>query len=159
MAFIALERHDRETVRSRVDALRSLAWNEFGRDIQVWHSSYVVCRPTEREAREYLDYYVRQRGDWAAVENLVRIFGLQSQTLPPEVLEAFKFHFIAGWSGYPLVGTPETIVEQLTMLADCGVSGTALSFVNYQEELPAFIRDVVPLMEQAGLRRRLPSTP
>jgi dimethylsulfone monooxygenase len=83
----------------------------------------------------------------------VRVFGMQSLALPPHVLEEFKFHFIAGWSGFPLVGTPEQIVDQLLMLSRNGLDGTALSFVNYQEELPQFIHDVVPLMEQAGLRK------
>ena len=92
-------------------------------------------------------------GDWEAVENLVRIFGIQSLALPAHVLEEFKFHFIAGWSGFPLVGTPEQIVDKLLMLSESGLDGTALSFVNYQEELPQFIKDVVPLMEQADLRR------
>ena len=78
---------------------------------------------------------------------------MQSLALPKEVLEAFKFHFIAGWSGFPLVGTPEQIVDKLLMLRRAGLDGTALSFVNYQEELPQFIRDVLPLMEQAGLRK------
>jgi alkanesulfonate monooxygenase SsuD/methylene tetrahydromethanopterin reductase-like flavin-dependent oxidoreductase (luciferase family) len=78
---------------------------------------------------------------------------MQSLALPSHVLEEFKFHFIAGWSGFPLVGTPEQIVDKLLMLSNSGLDGTALSFVNYQEELPQFINDVVPLMEQAGLRR------
>ncbi len=153
MAFVALEGHDAETIKKRVGALRDLAHSEFKRDIQVWNSSYVVCRPTEKEAKDYLNYYVREKGDWDAVENLVKIFGLQSLALPNEVLEQFKFHFIAGWSGFPLVGTPEQIVDKLAMMSAAGLDGTALSFVNYQEELPQFIKQVVPLMEQAGLRK------
>ena len=153
MAFVALEGHDFETIKKRVGDQRGLAHTHFKRDLQVWNSSYVVCRPTEKEAKDYLEYYVREKGDWEAVDNLARIFGMQSLALPKEVLEAFKFHFIAGWSGFPLVGTPEQIVDKLSMLSRAGLDGTALSFVNYQEELPQFIRDVVPLMEQAGLRR------
>jgi alkanesulfonate monooxygenase SsuD/methylene tetrahydromethanopterin reductase-like flavin-dependent oxidoreductase (luciferase family) len=152
IAFVSIEKHDAETVKSRVDALRRLAHDEFKRPVQVWNSSYVVCRSTEKEAKYYLNYYVNEKGDWEAVENLVRIFGMQSLALPSHVLEEFKFHFIAGWSGFPLVGTPEQIVDKLLMLSRNGLDGTALSFVNYQEELPQFIADVVPLMEQAALR-------
>ena len=152
IAFVSIEKHDAETVKSRVDVLRRLAHDEFKRPVQVWNSSYVVCRPTEKEAKDYLNYYVNEKGDWEAVENLVRIFGMQSLALPSHVLEEFKFHFIAGWSGFPLVGTPEQIVDKLLMLSRNGLDGTALSFVNYQEELPQFIADVVPLMEQAALR-------
>jgi FMNH2-dependent dimethyl sulfone monooxygenase len=153
IAFVSLEKHDAETVKARASGLRRLAYDEFKRPVQVWNSSYVVCRPTEKEATDYLNYYVREKGDWEAVENLVRIFGMQSLALPAHVLEEFKFHFIAGWSGFPLVGTPEQIADKLLMLSRNGLDGTALSFVNYQEELPQFIREVVPLLEQAGLRR------
>lgn len=55
---------------------------------------------------------------------------MQSLALPSHVLEEFKFHFIAGWSGFPLVGTPEQIVDRLLMLSRSGLDGTALSFVN-----------------------------
>jgi alkanesulfonate monooxygenase SsuD/methylene tetrahydromethanopterin reductase-like flavin-dependent oxidoreductase (luciferase family) len=158
IAFVSLEKHDAETVKARVDGMRRLAYDEFKRPVQVWNSSYVVCRPTEKEAKDYLNYYVNEKGDWEAVENLVKIFGMQSLALPAHVLEEFKFHFIAGWSGFPLVGTPEQIADKLLMLSRNGLDGTALSFVNFQEELPQFIREVVPLLEQAGLRRPLGTT-
>jgi len=119
-------------------------------------NGYVVCRPIEKEARDYLNYYVREKGDWEAVDNLTRIIGIQSGVLPPEAIEAHKFHFIAGWAGYPLVGTPEQIVADLEKLAATGISGCLLSWVNYEAELKQWISEVLPLMEQAGLRKPFP---
>jgi dimethylsulfone monooxygenase len=153
MAFILVREHDYDGARAQVEHLRRLAHEEFGRALQVWCSAYVVCRPTEREAQEYLNYYVRERGDWEAVENLTRIMGLQSDVVPPEAMEAFKFHFIAGWGGYPLVGTAAQITDTLGKLADVGLDGIVLSWVNYETELQQWIAEVLPLMEQAGLRQ------
>ncbi|HLH24789.1 MAG TPA: LLM class flavin-dependent oxidoreductase [Chloroflexota bacterium] len=153
MAFVVLQRHDYDGVKAQVDALRNLARDEFRREVQVWSSAYVVCRPTEQEATDYLNYYVRERGDWEAVETLTRVMGIQAETLPPEAMEAFKFHFIAGWGGYPLVGTPEQIVDKLAGLARAGMNGVVLSWVNYEAELQQWIAEVLPLMEQAGLRQ------
>ena len=153
MAFVLLQQHDFDSVKAQVDTLRGYA-REYGRpEISIWHSSYVVCRPTEKEARDYLNYYVREKGDWEAVDNLARILGISSGVLPPEAIEEFKFHFIAGWGGYPLVGTPEQIVDKLLMLSKAGIDGTVLSWVNYLEELPQWNAEVLPLMEQAGLRK------
>jgi len=42
VAFVSVEKHDADTVKSRVDALRRLAHDEFNRSVQVWNSSYVV---------------------------------------------------------------------------------------------------------------------
>ncbi len=43
----------------------------------------------EREAQDYLQYYVRDQGDYEAVDNLLEIFGMQSQTLDPAALDRF----------------------------------------------------------------------
>ena len=153
LGFVLLQSHDESAIKAQIDALRNLARDEFHRDIQVWNSSYVVCRPTEKEARDYLDYYVNEKGDWEAVETLTRVMGIQAETVRPEMMQAMIFHFIAGWGGYPLVGTPEQIVDQLQMLSRAGLNGTVLSWVNYEQEIQQWADEVLPLMEQAGLRQ------
>ena len=151
MNFAVLKSHDLETGKNQVDKLKKRA-NEVGRKIQVWIHVYVVCRETEKEAREYLNHYVVEKGDYVAVNNLMEIFGVQAQSLPKEALEQFQFHFIAGHGGYPLVGTPEQIVDGLEVLSNMGIDGCLISWVNYKDELRQWIDDVLPLMEQAGQR-------
>jgi alkanesulfonate monooxygenase SsuD/methylene tetrahydromethanopterin reductase-like flavin-dependent oxidoreductase (luciferase family) len=113
----------------------------------------VVCRPTEKEAKDYLQRYVYEQGDWEAAGNLLRIFGMQTETLDVKTLEGHKAHFIAGHGGYPLVGTAEQIVEELDKLADIGVDGCLISWVDYLNELRQWNADVLPLMVEAGLRQ------
>jgi alkanesulfonate monooxygenase SsuD/methylene tetrahydromethanopterin reductase-like flavin-dependent oxidoreductase (luciferase family) len=113
----------------------------------------VVCRKSEKEAKDYLQRYVYEQGDWEAAGNLLRIFGIQTETLDKETLEAHKAHFIAGHGGYPLVGTAEQITEELGKLADIGVDGCLISWVDYKNELEQWNAEVLPLLEQAGLRR------
>ena len=82
IAFVSVEKHDAETVKSRVDALRRLAYDEFKRPVQVWNSSYVVCRPTEKGS-EGLSQLLRQRkGRLGSCREVVRIFRMQSLALP-----------------------------------------------------------------------------
>jgi alkanesulfonate monooxygenase SsuD/methylene tetrahydromethanopterin reductase-like flavin-dependent oxidoreductase (luciferase family) len=150
MAFINARQGARENYQADIANLRRLAREEFGRQLQVWGHGYVVCRPTEREAREYLHYYVREKGDWEAIENLTRGMGLHH--LPPEVLASMQFDFVAGWGGYPLVGTAEHIVDELIELEKVGFDGLLLSWVNFPVELQQWIDQIMPLMEQAGLR-------
>ena len=73
--------------------------------------------------------------------------------MPPDRLQSMKFDFVAGWGGYPLVGTPEQIVDELGALADIGFDGWMLSWVDYPNELRQWVDAVMPLLEQAGLRR------
>ena len=83
---------------------------------------------------------------------MLSIFGMESQTLEPSVMDAFRFHFKAGHGGYPLVGTPESVVDDLVRLSGMGVDGVLLSWLDYLGEGRQWIDDVLPLMESAGLR-------
>jgi alkanesulfonate monooxygenase SsuD/methylene tetrahydromethanopterin reductase-like flavin-dependent oxidoreductase (luciferase family) len=153
MNFVILTHHDFEGGKAQVETLKKMA-REAGREVEVWIHVYVVCRDTQKEADDYLDYYVRQKGDLTAVNNLLKIFGVQSATLPPEKLADFRFHFMAGHGGYPLVGTPERIVDELETLSKMGVDGCLISWVKYKDECQQWIDKVMPLMVQAGQRRR-----
>ena len=51
-----------------------------GRETRIWIHVYGVCRASENEAKDYLNYYVYEKGDWEAAGNLLKIFGLHNQT-------------------------------------------------------------------------------
>ena len=110
----------------------------------------IICRDTEREAqavrREILD-----KGDRGAVDNIMKVIGIESGSFPD--IENFRDRFILGWGGYPIVGTPEQVVDQLKMISAMGIEGVILGFLDYHEELAYFERAVMPLLKQAELRR------
>jgi len=153
MIFIHIKGQDMAAARKDIDEVRALARKDYGRDIQVWANCYCVIGDTDEDALKFRDWYVREKGDWQAVDNLVRSLGLQSGVLPKEQLEGAKYHFIAGWGGYPLVGSPAHIADDLGKLADAGLDGALLSWPRYEEGLKRFIAEVMPLVEQAGLRQ------
>jgi dimethylsulfone monooxygenase len=51
-----------------------------------------------------------------------------------------------------LAGTPERITSELQKFAGIGLDGMLLSWVDYLDGLDAWQREVMPLLEQAGLR-------
>jgi dimethylsulfone monooxygenase len=153
LAFILVQKHDPEGTKRQIDAYRDLARREFGREIQIWCSAYVVHGDTQREAEDYLKYYVVDKGDDVAVTNLTNVMMANAQTLPSELMEEFKFHFKAGWAGYPLVGTADWITADLESLSKIGLDGVVLSWVDYRYGLDTWRRDIMPRLEQAGLRR------
>ncbi len=153
MNFVILRDHtDFDLAKAQIDNLKGMA-RDAGREVQSWIHGYVVCRDTEKEARDYLEYYVGEKGDYEAVDNLLSIFEIESKTLSPEELDGFRRHFIAGHGGYPLVGTPDQIVDEMDRLLDIGIDGILLSWVDYKTELRQWIDQVLPLMEQAGQRK------
>lgn len=112
----------------------------------------VCCRDTEKEARELYDSILRH-GDWEATENIMRLLGIESTSFGnQETVRNLGERFIAGWGGYPLVGTPEQVVEQMQKIHAMGIEGFILSWLDYLPELEYFGERVMPLLKQAGLR-------
>lgn len=124
--------------------------HSYGREIGVIGFGMMVCRETEREARDAYRLIIDQ-GDWEAARTIVRIFGLESQSMR-EVVRQYQERFIAGWGGYPLVGTPDQVVDELAKVSAAGLEGIILGFLDYNEELKYFDSAVMPRLKQAGLR-------
>src|SRR5215468_2608326 len=104
MNFVILkDRTYLEGAKAQIDHLKQMA-RSHGRETRIWIHVYVVCRESEKEAKDYLNHYVYEKGDWEAAGNLLKIFGLHNQTLDAKTLDGHKAHFIAGHGGYPLVG-------------------------------------------------------
>jgi alkanesulfonate monooxygenase SsuD/methylene tetrahydromethanopterin reductase-like flavin-dependent oxidoreductase (luciferase family) len=150
--FVNLDAHDFDAIRARVDASRKTAWDECRREIQVWTNAYIFQGDTEAEARAFYDDCVFKNGDWDGVENLVSVMGLNSLSIPVPALQKLKEHFIAGWAGYPLVGTKEQVVDGLALLERAGFDGVVLSWPRYIEGMRQFKAETFPWVLQAGLR-------
>lgn len=123
-----------------------------GRECGVMTYGLVCCRDTEAEAREVYDSIVRH-GDWEATENIMKMLGIESSSFGNrDTVRNLGERFIAGWGGYPLVGTPEQVVEKMQHVHAMGIDGFILSWLDYAEELEYFGERVMPLLRQAGLR-------
>jgi FMNH2-dependent dimethyl sulfone monooxygenase len=153
MDFTFQNHPDLSVLERSVAKVKLMAREEFDRNIDVISYGYVVCADTEKEARDYVRYYVDERGDFEAAQNLInQMLAGDSRSIPPEYALKMQRELIAGWGGTPLVGTPEQIVDQLARMSEIGVSGVALTWVNYADGVDQFIEQVVPLLRSAGLR-------
>ena len=127
----------------------------FGREIGVYTTAYVICRPTKREAEEYERYVSDENGDWGAIDHHLAVSRANNHTLRGMSDDEFAIHrrrHAVGSGGYPLVGDPEHIARELGQIAAAGFGGIALSFVNYLDEFPYFRNEVMPRLERMGLR-------
>ncbi len=124
-----------------------------GRDVGVFTTCSVVCRPTQAEAEDYFEYYAVKMADNASLDHYMGQKEKFSGSHEPEAYRLHRKRFAGGAGGYPLVGTPEHIASEMVKMSKVGFAGTALSFVNYKNELPYFISHVLPLLREAGLRQ------
>lgn len=142
-----------EDGRRHIADIRTRADN-FGRDVGVYTVCHVVCRETQREAEDYYIRYAVTDADHEAVDRHMAGKAQFSNSHDRAAYEGYRQRFAGGAGSYPLVGSPEKIVDDLIKIADEGYAGAALSFVNYAYELPFFCDRVLPLMRQAGLREK-----
>jgi alkanesulfonate monooxygenase SsuD/methylene tetrahydromethanopterin reductase-like flavin-dependent oxidoreductase (luciferase family) len=140
-----------ENIRAYTDKVRSKARDDYQRDIQVMTYGLVVCRDTEEEAKHAFQQVVDE-GDWGAAGNVIKIAGSGASQSFDHAVKKMQERFIAGWGGYPVVGTPEQVTEQLADLNEAGMQGMIFGLVDYNEELEYFGENVMPLLRQAGLR-------
>jgi FMNH2-dependent dimethyl sulfone monooxygenase len=140
-----------------VQHMQQLARERYQRQLGVFTTTYVVCRPSVKEADDYHHYYAVEQADHVAVERLMSLMGMHAQSFPRDMIEALRTNFAAGHGVYPLIGDPDTVADEIERIAVAGFAGASLAFVNYLDELPYFVEEVIPRLERKGLR--MPAAP
>jgi dimethylsulfone monooxygenase len=139
-----------ENIRAYTDRVRSKARDDYDRRIDVMTYGLVVCRDTEAEAQAAFQQVVDE-GDWGAAGNVIKI-ALSGASQSFDHAREMSERFIAGWGGYPLVGTPEQVVDGMKQLNEAGMGGMIMGLIDPDAELPMFREAILPLMVEAGLR-------
>ena len=128
-----------------------------GRELDVYTTGDIVCRPNQKEAEDYHHHAIFEMADWGSVDDILAMRKITPDTLSPEDFKKRRELQAKGMGGVPLVGTPDHIANQLAALVQAGLRGIAVSFVNYADELPYFVAEVLPRLERMGVR--VPATP
>ncbi len=124
-----------------------------GREIEVFTVGQVVCRPTQKEAEEYYRHAMIDNADWDAVDGMLALKDITPSRMPIEEFERKRQYFAGNAiGGYPYVGTPDRVAEELANISRAGMRGIAVSFVNYLNELPYFRDEVLPRLARLGVR-------
>ena len=123
-----------------------------GRDVGVYTTTHVVCRPTQAEAEDYYEHYAVTEQDNTSVDHYMGAKQANSGSHDEEAYRLHRKRFAGGAGTYPLVGTPRHIADEMIRVHEAGFAGTTVSFVNFKRELPYFIAEVLPLLVEAGLR-------
>ena len=154
LVYTVLRTHDIDACTAHVAGYHRLAREEYGQAIRVWTLATIVQGETEKEARQFYDHYVHEKGDWVAAGNVVAAMAaeINERNYLPERARAMAEMFVSGWGGHTLIGTKEQIVDGLIALSRMGLDGVLLSWPRFEAGMREF-RDVTyPLLKQTGLR-------
>ena len=155
--------HSVDQVRDTLTRQRELS-ARYGRRPDVYVETQIVCKPTRKEAEEWVHYYAVEMADQEALDYFRRQKAItlskstrEAQSVADKAVLASVKPAERKYAGifpgmYPLVGSPDDLVEEFRKLEAIGVAGSALVFLNYLQEMPYFVQEVLPRMERAGLR-------
>jgi alkanesulfonate monooxygenase SsuD/methylene tetrahydromethanopterin reductase-like flavin-dependent oxidoreductase (luciferase family) len=128
----------------------------YDRELDVFTVGVITCRPTQKEAEDYYRYSVEELADWTSVDEILAAKHITADNTPSEKFLTLRRQQANGMGGLPLVGDPDRVAGQLAQLAEAGLRGIGVSFVNYLDELPHFAAEVLPRLERMGLRTSPP---
>ena len=152
IVFSGPTERDPASIRRQMDSYRSFAHEEFSRALKVWMSAYMIIGDSPEDAKRQFDHCVHEKGDWEAAETFMTGMGVSSKSIPPEIMPKVRNDMVAGYGGFPLIGTREQIVDDLRMLANAGVDGILLTWPAFIDGMRRFEREVHPLLIEVGLR-------
>ena len=139
-------------IARRVDEVEAEAAG-IGREIEVYTIGQVICRPSQKEAEDYHHHANVECADWGAIEHMMALRNITRANTSADEFDKKRVFFAANSiGGYPFVGTPDRIADDLAFVSRAGVRGIAVSFVNYLAELPYFRDEVLPRLARMGLR-------
>jgi alkanesulfonate monooxygenase SsuD/methylene tetrahydromethanopterin reductase-like flavin-dependent oxidoreductase (luciferase family) len=147
--------HYLEQARDRILGVRRVA-RECGKEVQVFTSGAVVCRPTQQEADAYFRSFAVEHRDDGAIDTMLNLYlsPANQRAMTRAEAEQLRARYGAGYGGLLAVGDPDTVASELTHLAEAGFDGFCFSVVAYNDELPYFIQEVLPRLERLGLRQK-----
>jgi len=149
--FLQASRTSLEETAQRVQKAKSQAQQQ-GRELGVYTVGVVTCKPTRKEAEDYYHHCIVEHADWSAVDGILALKNISPQTVPMEEFLTKRSQYAQGMGGLPIVGDPDHVAQQLIDLSRAGLTGVAISLVNYIDELPFFCAEVLPRLERAGIR-------
>lgn len=141
-----------EGVKQQIDEVRGLA-EKAGRKVKFGLNGFVIQRKTEQEALEQLEQIIAH-----ADPEIVKAFADQvkeaGQSTKDKVgmwVDSDYANLVQPNDGFKtrLFGPPERIAERIREYEAVGVDLILTAFLHFTDELPAFGRDVIPLLRDS----------
>lgn len=145
MTIVELDTLADEVVKVRAST------NDASRQVGIYASGHLICRPTRKEAEDYYHYIVYEQGDWEAAEHAA-VIRTKGRSTPFDAMKRLKERLISGVGTYPVLGSYDDAAESFKAMSDAGLDGMAIGLVNYIQDFPALRDEVLPRMQRLGLR-------
>lgn len=138
-----------EAAGEHASRIRQMAAEE-GREVKVWMATSCVIGDTDADAARLIERWGTEDADVPAVNNAID--WTMGAHMSDESRQAMIPALASTMAGYPLIGSAETVTAEIGRLAEAGIDGVCHTFMSYEQGVPRFIDEVLPLVERAGIR-------
>ena len=103
-------------------------------------------------ARALLERYTVEMIDREGLESTLETMRRENGWTHDDPRLALTRDRLTGSTGFAVAGTAAEIAEQLGHIADSGIDGVLMTWIDYVDGVRRFGEEVLPLLEAAGLR-------
>jgi alkanesulfonate monooxygenase SsuD/methylene tetrahydromethanopterin reductase-like flavin-dependent oxidoreductase (luciferase family) len=139
-----------DTSKDDIASYKRLAREEFGREVGVWTQAPIVQRSTRQDAEDFVHYFAVEHEDRETVDAWVEASSKEIRSLDGKESRISRRALALG--GQPIVGNAIDVADQLQALSETGIDGVLLAWFDFDDGLKRFNDNVMPLLEQRGLR-------
>jgi len=152
MCFVGLTSNNPDDWRKQVASYKDAAREQYGREVQVWIMSNIILRDTTAEAEAYLKHFAVDHADHESIQAWMAERAINSQTMSTATQEAMMLRVAAAAGGVVVVGDADKVTDELAVLSEVGIDGLLIGYVDFEDDLTRLTKDVLPRLEDRGLR-------
>jgi len=156
--------HNDQATIETIARIKALA-ARYNRQPDIYVESVFVVRPTRKEAEEFYYYMAEEHADPQALAYFQKQKGATLSKRTRESLDAADREIVANMRGgnqryaghFPgmhlVIGTPDECAAEIARMSSMGIAGAAMVLLNYLNELPYVVQELLPRLERLGLRK------
>ena len=131
------------SLKNQCLSLKKEAKKKYKKKFTVYGLVNIVCKRNNREAVNFYNNYTKKEADITAIRNFIKILGGGKSTVISE-LQGGQIQKMAGGIGsYSIIGSPSEVIKKIKEIKKTGIDGIAISFLNFKDELPFFLKNVL----------------
>jgi FMNH2-dependent dimethyl sulfone monooxygenase len=152
--FIQASRVSMQDTADRISKVEESA-RAVGRKLDFYTVGVVVCRKTKKEAEDYFRHAMVENADLSVIDIMLKKQNVSPASVGSEEYENRRRALAANMGGSPIIGDPDFVAEQLAGYSKAGLTGIAVSLINFLDDLPILRDEVLPRLRGAGLRQAM----
>jgi alkanesulfonate monooxygenase SsuD/methylene tetrahydromethanopterin reductase-like flavin-dependent oxidoreductase (luciferase family) len=131
------------SLKNQCLSLKKKAKKKYKKKFKIYGLAHIVCKKNDQEAAKFYNNYTKKKADVSAINNFIKTLSRGKSNIISELQEDQIQKMAGGIGSYPIIGSPSTVIKKIKEIKNTGIDGIAISFLNFKDELPFFLKNVL----------------